>query len=513
MSTNNKQIRIGTVLSYVQMMLGCLIEIIYTPLMIRQLGQNEYGLYNTVVSTISMLSILSLGFNAGYIRYFSEYKKDKDEEKIAKLNGLFLVVFSVIGVVAFGCGMYLTFHLEYVFSTGLSQAEYEVAKVLMAIQTVSLSVSFPMSVFQTIVISHERFVVAKSVGMLKTICSPLISIPVLLMGYGSVALVISTALITLLSDFIHVYYVKRVMKEKFIFYGFERGMLRELIVYIFFIAVNMLVDQINMNVDKVLLGRYKGTAVSAVYSVGFSIYQLYQKFSSSVSSVFTPRIHYIVNNTKEDLNKQKVQLTALFIKVGRIQFFVLGLLCTGIIFFGKTFIVRFWADKNYYDAYYVALLLVIPATIPLIQNLGIEIQRAQNLHKFRAQVYLIMALINLVLSWKLCQLYGAVGSAIGTTVSLVIANGIIMNIFYHKKCRIDIIKFWKNILQMCRGLVIPIVLGLVINKFVDIDKIFIFLAVIILYSCVYVISMWVFSMDKSEKEMLRQPMIKFLRRS
>ena len=29
--------------------------------------KNEYGLYQTVASTISMLSILSLGFNSGYI--------------------------------------------------------------------------------------------------------------------------------------------------------------------------------------------------------------------------------------------------------------------------------------------------------------------------------------------------------------------------------------------------------------------------------------------------------------
>ena len=65
MSKNN-QLKIGTVLSYLQMGISVLISLVYTPMMIRLLGQNEYGLYQTVTSTISMLSLLSLGFNSGY---------------------------------------------------------------------------------------------------------------------------------------------------------------------------------------------------------------------------------------------------------------------------------------------------------------------------------------------------------------------------------------------------------------------------------------------------------------
>ncbi len=71
------QLKLGTLLSYLQMVLSVVIGIVYTPVMIRLLGQNEYGLYNTVASTISMLSVLSLGFNSGYIRYYARYKKEK----------------------------------------------------------------------------------------------------------------------------------------------------------------------------------------------------------------------------------------------------------------------------------------------------------------------------------------------------------------------------------------------------------------------------------------------------
>ena len=70
------QLKAGVILSYLQMALNIIIGLAYTPIMIRTLGQSEYGLYNTISSTISMLSILSLGFNSGYIRYYAKYKKE-----------------------------------------------------------------------------------------------------------------------------------------------------------------------------------------------------------------------------------------------------------------------------------------------------------------------------------------------------------------------------------------------------------------------------------------------------
>ena len=112
---SDKQIKLGAVLSYAQMALNVIVGMIYTPLMIRLLGQSEYGLYNTVASTISMLSILNLGFGSGYIRYFAKYKSNKDTDSINKLNGLFLMVFLIIGSIALMCGLYLTYNLELVF--------------------------------------------------------------------------------------------------------------------------------------------------------------------------------------------------------------------------------------------------------------------------------------------------------------------------------------------------------------------------------------------------------------
>lgn len=510
--SNKNQLKIGSLLSYVQMALGVCIQLVYTPVMIRLLGQNEYGLYSTVASTISMLGILSLGFNSGYIRYYSIYKKKNDKNAISKLNGIFLIIFLVIGIIAFICGIYLSFNLNLVFKDGLTDSEYVKAKILMLLLTFNLSISFPMSVFQNIISAHEKFIFLKIIGMAKTVLSPLITLPLLLMGYRSIAMVSITVLVALVTDIVYLYYVIFLMQEEFIFHGFEKGILLSLFSYTIFIAINTLIDQINWNIDKLLLGRFKGTAEVAIYSVGFTLYQCYMMFSTSISGVFTPRIHKIVNSTNENLANQRTELTLFFTKAGRIQFLILGLIASGIAFFGKYFIIEVWAGDGYDYSYYVALLLVIPASIALIQNLGIEIQRAENKHQFRSIVYMIMALINLGLSIILCQKYGAIGSAIGTAISLVVANGLVMNIYYNHNCNIDIPFFWKNILRQSVGLVIPICVGIAIVTFVSINSILVFGICVLIYTLVYCVSMWLLGMNDYEKDLVRKPIKKILHR-
>ena len=106
MKNQTNQLKWGAILSYAQMALGIVVGLLYTPIMIRLLGKSEYGLYNTVASTISMLSVLNLGFNSSYIRYYARYKKNNDEQSIYKLNGLFFIIFCIIGLLCGKCALY-----------------------------------------------------------------------------------------------------------------------------------------------------------------------------------------------------------------------------------------------------------------------------------------------------------------------------------------------------------------------------------------------------------------------
>ena len=505
------QRKLGTVITYIQMIMTMLVSIVYTPYMIQRLGQSEYGLYNTVASTISMMAILNLGFSSGYIRYYSIYKQADDTEAIKRLNGLFIKIFSAIGLVALACGLYLSFNLNLVFKDGLTADEYELAKVLMIILSVNLAISFPTSVFASIISAHERFVVLKLAGIMKTVCGPLVTIPLLLAGFRSVAIVSVTVGFSVIADVIYIYYVLFVLKQGFLWSGCEKGIVKNLVVYTSFIAINLIIDQINWNIDKLVLARFQGTVAVAVYTVGYTLNTYYNMVSTAVSSVFTPLVHSIVNKYKNRQLEQRAQLTQVFTKVGRVQLMILGLFGTGLVLFGKPFIA-FWAGDGFDEAYYVVLLLALPATVPLIQNVGIEIQRALNKHKFRSIAYLIMAVLNFGASVYLCQLWGPIGCAIGTGASMIIANGLIINIYYHKRCNIDIIAFWKSILRLLPGIIIPFLLFIIAVSFLPVSKSLVSLAVWVpCYTAVYCVSVWFLSMNRDEKKLVSRMIFKIIR--
>ncbi len=93
------------------------------------------------------------------------------------------------------------------------------------------------------------------------------------------------------------------------------GLLKEIGIFSSYLFLNMIVDQINWSVDKFVLGMFSGTTAVAIYAVGGQINTMYMNLSTSVSSVFIPRVNAIV---AKDENNNK-DLTELFTRVGRIN--------------------------------------------------------------------------------------------------------------------------------------------------------------------------------------------------
>lgn len=508
----NKQIKFGVILQYAQMALNILISLIYTPIMLRILGDSEYGIYSLASSIIAYLHLLSLGFGASYIRFYSKYKQSGDEEGVKKLNGLYMMVFSVIGIIALAVGLIFAFNVGIFFNDTYSANDLYIAKILMLFLSVNLAISFPASVFVSYITSQEKFIFQKLVNMGKTVLSPCLCIAVLFLGYGSIGMVIVTTVVSLIIDFFNIGYCFGKLKMRFSFRNPNFRLLKEIAFFSIFIAINQIIDQINWQTDKIILGKMINATAVATYAVAANINTMYISFSTAISGVFTPRIHKIVNDNVKTEEQKNKELTDLFVKVGRVQFLVLGLILTGFVFFGQFFIKK-WAGENYGDSYYIVLLLISPVTIPLCQNIGIEIQRAKNKHQFRSIVYLVMALLNVVISILFTFWWGYFGTALGTTISLLIANGLIMNIYYQKKLGINVNEFWKQILRVCIGLIIPVACGILLLLFVNYTEIWQFLLLILAYCIIYAVSVWFLSMNRYEKDLIIKPFKRILKRN
>lgn len=500
------QRKAGVLLSYAGEFVKILASLVYTPIMLRLLGQSEYGLYQLVYSVVSYLSLLSLGFGSSYLRFYSRYKAQKDEDGIAKLNGMFMIIFCSISMVCVLCGIVMIGNIRSIFGTGLTDSEYETAKVLMGLLIVNLAMTFPNSVFNCSITAHEKFFFQKLLILLQNIFSPFLTLPFLIMGYGSKGMVSVTTFLTFLLLMSNMFYCFKKLHISFRFHGLQFELLKEMWVFTFFIFLNQIIDQVNWSVDKFLLGRLSGTTAVAIYGVGGQINTMYQQFSTSISNVFVPKVNRIVAETDDN-----AQLTKLFTRVGRIQFIVLGLILSGFIFLGSPFI-KVWAGEGYGASYAVALLLIIPVTVPLVQNLGIEIQRAKNMHKARSIVYLLIAIANVFISIPLIKVFGPIGAALGTAISLFAGNIVFMNWYYHARIGMNMFYFWKEITKFIPALIVPTIVGIFIMRFAHVSGLLHIGMYAVVYAAVYCISMYCLGTNEEEKQLVMGPVRKILKR-
>ncbi|MEI3001327.1 MAG: oligosaccharide flippase family protein, partial [Victivallis sp.] len=159
MKVNQK--KAGVLLSYLAQIIHILSGILYTPLMLRLLGQSEYGLYELVASVVSYLNVLSLGFGSSYMRFYSRIKEDGNEKKVASFNGMYLIVFIIIACICLFCGGVLLENIQLVFGSGLTVKEYSKAKILLALMVFNLALTFPTGAIDSFITAHEAFTFQK----------------------------------------------------------------------------------------------------------------------------------------------------------------------------------------------------------------------------------------------------------------------------------------------------------------------------------------------------------------
>lgn len=498
----SKERRNGIILSYILIILNIIIAIFYTPFMTKMLGQSEFGLYSLISSIIGYLTILDFGFGNAIIVYTTKYKEQKNIKGLKKLYGMFSLIYLLISLVTVIIGIVLFFNADLLFSSSMSNVELQKSKIMILILTFNLGITFPFSIYSSIITANEKFTFQKGISIIRTILNPIIMIPLLLMGYKAITMVIVVTILNVMTLLSNYFYCRKKLNIKINFCGIDKRILKEICGYSIFIFINIIIDKANWSIDQFILGSVSGTVAVSVYAVASQFNTLYLNFSTAISGVLLPKFTKMVeNNVNNDV------LTDEFIKTSRIQYFVLYIIITGFIIFGKSAILILFGS-SYEKSYYVAMILMIPATIPLIQNVGVSILQAKNLHKFRSIVLFIIAFCNILISIPLSKVYGCIGAAIGTGISIIIGNTIIMNIYYYCKVKLNMKKFWIDILNMTIKLLLSTLLIIIIMKFFNLGTVLNMLIYIPLYLIFYFICCYKFIMNEYEKELVDKLLIK-----
>lgn len=498
----NNQLKAGAFLSYVSIGLNNIVGLLYTPYMLRMMGQSEYGLYSLVASVVAYLTVLDLGFGNAIVRYTAKFRAEEKDNEQYEMFGMFLLLYLVLGLVAFFIGLAIYLNVDNMFGGSMNKEELDKIRIMMMLMTFNLAITFPLSIFGSIIIAYENFIFQKVVNIIRIILNPIVMIIMLSIGYRAIGMVVVTTAFNVVTLLINWWYCHHKLQIKILFSRFDWSFLKEISLYSFWIFLNAIMDRIYWSTGQFVLGIYAGSAVIAVYSVAIQLQGIYMSFSTAISGVFLPKVTAMVTKQKNDK-----EISDLFIKTGRIQYIIMSFILTGFVLFGRQFIML-WAGKNYEETYYITLLFFIPLTIPLIQNLGVTILQARNQMKFRSVLYVVIAICSLCISIPMAKLYGGTGCATGTALALIAGQVVVMNLYYYKKIKIDIPKFWKEIGKMSLTSIVFGIICFLIIKDMALNTVFNLSLAIIFFSVIYIPLYWFIGMNTYERNLLRTPVSK-----
>lgn len=496
------QLKAGVLISYATILVSNIIPMIYTPIMLRILGQAEYGVYGIANSISNYLYLLNMGFGSTIIRYLSKYRANGEKDKEEQVAGMFFQVYCVLSIIIAIMGGVIAANIQH-YGNALSAVELERLRTLVILNTINTALFMPMNVMGSILVAHEKYVVNKGVALFTTILTPFLNLAFLYTGIGSVGFPIVTIITNLIGYSIYTPYAIKRIGIRPRFGKPDWPLLREIFGFTLFVFMTRVIDSLFWSTDNMIIGWSLGSVATAVYNIGAVFNSHVSTFSTAISGVLVPKL-----TAMEVKNASDKEFTGLFIRVGRIQFMIVAFIISAFIAFGRQFIAL-WAGTGYEDSYFIAILTMIPSAIGMIQSTGVNMLYARNKHKFRAVAFLGVAVLNISLTCLWVERYGIIGAALATCIACVLGDGIIMNWYYHVKMRVNIPLFWKNIVKMMPVSVIMGALAwIVLDRIIVMDQWLVFFAAAIMYTVVYFVLAYAFVMNAYERALILVPIKK-----
>jgi O-antigen/teichoic acid export membrane protein len=514
---------VGASLSYALTIIANALGFILAPFLLGRLGSTQMGIYETIGALAGYMAVLDFGVNSTITRYISKYRAEKQEERTQNLLAHCLILYSVLAAAVLAIGVLLWFNLEPIIKSlsafqgkeGFDLTNIGTAKTMFLILLANIALSLPLRTFTAAMNGYELFTLPRLLNILRVLLRFVLILIFISLKFGVLTIAVIDLVANISILIINMLYVLLKMKQKVRLQKFELPFIKELMIFSLPIFLTMVYDQIFWKVDQLIIFGIMGFASAYVVSAVMRLVVIFMQFSTSISEVFLPRITQMVSK-----NASGDDLTDLMIRVGRVQFLILGLILTGYLLFGQNLLISWiggrdaYTDSQMLNMYYIGCIILVPLTLPLIQNTGISMLVAKNKHHFRSTVYFIIAVLNIGLTIWLVKAFGIVGASIATAIALLLGNGIIINIYYSRAIELKIGRFFKDcVVRLGVPMAISAGFGYLIARFIAFPGSWGNLILCcVIYLVIYAAVMWLLGMNSYEKDMVRRAAARFTRK-
>jgi len=489
----NREIKIGAILSYFLLIANTIYGLIVTPYILKYVGSINYGVYKSVSSISASLAVMDLGLGATMTRYMAKYRATGEKEKAQNFAGMIFVQFGIIALAIVFVGTFITVFVDRIYNQTFSSDNVELARGLLIILLVNMVLRLLENLFYGIINGNQKFAFSNSVRLASVVIKFTLIYVLLPIVKNVLVVVLSETLIVLVCISIYIIYTKIKIDLLPKLTHWDGAVFKESFGYTLLMFIQSLTTQFNGNIDNIIIGAQLGATMVTIYSMALLIFNMYENLSGAIANLMLPNI---MDKVVSGVSSEDLQPTVE--KSGRYQFLILAAALGGFVVLGKDF-YRLWLGSIYTDCYYLTLILIVPITFPMIQNVTLSILRAQNKMVYRTVTLVVSCGFNVVATVIGIKLWGYWGAAVGTSLATLL-NLVMMNIYYRKYLGFKIIKLFYNIFNK---ILLCACIAALVTFFVHRVMVlswFSFIANAVVYMIIYIGCLLVFGLNKSEKQ-------------
>jgi len=383
------------------------------PFIIRQLGDNDYGIWILAFSLTGHLGVLDLGLRPIIVRYVAKYSALKDDQKINEVINSTLAAFTIIGVAVLLVSIVLSLLSSRLFN--VPPESYSDLRIVIILAGINLAMTFPFGVFNATIAAFQRFDLSSVIKISMYLTRSLFIVIFLSSGGGLITLgiiYVSTHLVEYLWRLKLCYRIYPELKISLTYANRKTlKMVTSFGIYGFIIALS---TQIAYQSDSIVIGAFISAGAITYFAIGSNLIQYLQNIVSLLNTTLTP-----VASSLEAQQEFGLLKKLLIVGTRYCALIVLPIATTYIVL-GQEFI-RLWIGPEYAPSSSRVLTIL---TIAYIGYLSQFIVGAIFYGLGKVKVFAIgsiaAALANLALSLLLVKPYGIYGVAWGTTIPLAL---------------------------------------------------------------------------------------------
>lgn len=383
--------------------LPILFSIFITPVVVHKLGVVDYGVYVLVNTITGFLLLMDLGLGYAIMKYSAEYYALKDFnnlEKLVKFGHLIFFIFGIIGLsVFFLLGKYFLPFFNIIQS---SRTHILTVFVLSGILFLFNSLNI---MYGYIIRSLQRYDTAVTWGTIQLAIFNLATLILVLFGFKLKAIITANIFSSFLLVLVYSYYCKTLLPEIRLGFAWSKELLLKSYKFGFAVFFTNLSGNALVQLDRLIIPMFLGTAPLAYYSIPGNITQKTTGITGASTGIFFPVITSLL---AQGDNKK---IAEIYIKMFRNITLIAASMTVPIIIFGRK-ILFYWVGADFAEqGKYILIILAVTYFILAIYSPLINFILGLGKAKFLMKFSIFMAVINVLLLLVLVPKFGILGAA------------------------------------------------------------------------------------------------------